>query len=117
MAFAFENDTNDTGTVVSADVVSDALVLANAHYYNDRSSNIRHESISGGHNQPTNGWHVCTLPGNLACECNFFYKKKFCCHLLFALYLEGKDYLGHPLPPETFAEPSASKCSSPAFPK
>jgi hypothetical protein len=109
LAFAFEDSTNqnDHAAELAASGITtmpaEALDLVKAYYYNERTNNIRHESICSGNDQPVYGWGVCTLEGKLACECNIFNKRNFCCHLLFALDVAKKDFKGIPLPPTTFA--------------
>jgi hypothetical protein len=126
LAFAFEDDAVEDEfaeelqaiglETMPANVLAKALALANAYYYNERANNIRHESKCYHHDQPWCGWRVCTLTDHLACECNFFNKKKFCCHLLYALQIEKKDYKGVPLPPTTF-EPNRTHRRGEAAPR
>ncbi len=126
MAFAFEDDAKKTprpdytaelAALGLTTIPRATLQLANAYYYNDRANNIRHESICSGHVQPPYGWRVCTIPGMFSCECNFFYKKKFCIHLLLALESLEKDFAGAPLPPTTFSrnEPQRRTEAAPRF--
>ncbi len=109
MALAFEDDA-DNNEIVEAlaargvfEMPKTDLAAANAYYCYERVNNVRHESICAGKKQPPYGWRVCTISGVLDCECNYFYKYKFCCHLLYALQKQRKNFTGESLPPETFA--------------
>ncbi|CAK4154888.1 unnamed protein product [Aphanomyces euteiches] len=66
------------GSVESAQDVE----IANAYYYNSTTNNTRREVVCSGNHQPWYGWRVCTTPGILRCECNYFYKHGHCCHLV-----------------------------------
>ncbi|KAF0708746.1 hypothetical protein AaE_013101 [Aphanomyces astaci] len=115
MAHAFEDEAEDNALFHDlhrrgiTTIPRQALALANvyyynnAYYYNERANNVRHESLCGVHMQQWYGWHVSTAPSELSCECNYFYKNKYCCHLLYALQNQNKDVQGMPLPPTTFA--------------
>ncbi|ETV64454.1 hypothetical protein H257_18671 [Aphanomyces astaci] len=91
VAIAFEDEATEGALWIALQergityVPARDLALANAYYHGDRANNIRHESICGGRPQLPNGWLVTTSPGHLSCECNYFFKMKYCCHLLFAL--------------------------------
>ncbi|KAH9162218.1 hypothetical protein LEN26_001036 [Aphanomyces euteiches] len=74
------------GSVESAEDVE----IANAYYYNSTTNNTRHEVVCSGNHQPWYDWRVCTTPGILRCECNYFYKHGHCCHLVFALSLKKR---------------------------
>jgi hypothetical protein len=108
MAHAFEDEEDDNALLVELQrqgivaMPQQALVVANAYYYNELANNVRHESICGVHRQPANGWSVSTTPGGLSCECNYYFKFKFCCHLLYALQVQNKDERGMPQPPANF---------------
>ncbi|CAK5168960.1 unnamed protein product, partial [Aphanomyces euteiches] len=76
--------------------------LVEAYYYNANTNNVKHEIVCGGNDQPFYGWRVCTLPGSVKYECNYFFKNAYCCHVLCALKIQHKDFLGHPLPERRF---------------
>ncbi|KAF0707794.1 hypothetical protein AaE_013467, partial [Aphanomyces astaci] len=109
MAHAFEDEAEDNALFHDlhrrgiTSIPRQALALANAYYYNERANNVRHESLCGVHMQQWYGWHVSTAPSELSCECNYFYKNKYCFHLLYALQYQNNDVQGMPLPPTTFA--------------
>ncbi|KAH9118408.1 hypothetical protein AeMF1_008425, partial [Aphanomyces euteiches] len=73
-----------------------------AYYYNANTNNVKHEIVCDGNDQPSYGWRICTLPGSIMCECNYFFKNAFCCHVLCALKLQQRDFLGYPLPERRF---------------
>ncbi|RQM30762.1 hypothetical protein B5M09_013583 [Aphanomyces astaci] len=84
MAHAFEDEAEDNALFHGlhrrgiTTIPRQALALANAYYYNERANNLRHESLCGVHMQQWYGWHVSTAPSELSCECNYFYKNKYC---------------------------------------
>jgi hypothetical protein len=118
MAFAFEvrkKKHEYTAELEARGITSlpaGTLALVNAFYYNESTNNIRHESLCCAEKQPTNGWRVSTVPDMLHCECNVFDKRKFCCHLLYALDVLKKNFKGVPLPPATFARTLAKKSAA-----
>ncbi|CAK4150323.1 unnamed protein product [Aphanomyces euteiches] len=88
------------------------LDIANAYYYNANVNNVRHEVLCSGEQQPTQVWRVCTHPGRLSCECNYYFKNAFCCHLVHALNIQKRDYFGQPAIPNEFE--SARRRSAPS---
>ncbi|KAF0718755.1 Aste57867_1510 [Aphanomyces stellatus] len=108
LAFAFALKLNRATVEDAATAIGDISMdasdydVAGAYYYNKNTNNVRHESLCATTPQPWHGWRVRVLPGDLHCECNYFFKNSSCCHIIFALQVTNRDAQGHPNIPRTF---------------
>ncbi|KAF0686987.1 Aste57867_21240 [Aphanomyces stellatus] len=108
LVYAFEYKLNRATVEETAGAFGETAVdpyeidVANAYYYNANTNNVRHESLASTYPQPWYGWRVRVAPGELACECNYFVKNAYCCHLVFALQALNRDIKGHANIPRNF---------------